>query len=580
MAAAVQQMYSDTKFGIGPIVENGFYYDFDSTHKFTETDFVEIEKRMVAIIDSGILVEHLYIPADEAIKRYKDDGQDYKVEILEEIKKGERQAITEADIEQQKDGQISFYKVGQFMDLCKGPHVEKTNDLPKDGFKLTKIAGAYGRGSEKNKMMTRLYAVAFEDKDALGNYLARLEEAEKRDHKKLGKELGLFAFSPLVGPGLPLLLPRGARVRTELENFIRAEKEKRGYSFVAIPHIAKTDLYIKSGHMGKYDAMMPVMTDQEGSTYVMKAMNCPHHFEIYNAQPHSYRDLPYRIAENTTVYRNEKSGELSGLTRVKSITQDDTHHFVRHDQIESEIEMILGLMTTVFNIFKFDNFRVQISVRDPKNKEKYFGDNELWNKSENILINAAKNWGKPYSIQEGEAAFYGPKIDIMVKDSIGREWQLTTVQLDFNQPENFDMTYVAHDGSKQRPAVLHVAIFGSLERFMGILIEHYAGAFPTWLSPVQATIIPISEKQKDFAQKVYNDLIAAGVRAEISDANDTLGKRIREAEMQKVPYLLVVGDKEIAAEAVAVRQRGKGDIGQVKIAEFTKQITEEIKNKI
>ena len=579
MATAVQQLYPDTKFGIGPIIDNGFYYDFDSSHKFTEADFMDIEKRMRQIIQDKIAVEHIYKPADEAIDENKASGQIYKVELLEEIKRGDRLAITDADIEQQKDGNISFYKIGEFSDLCKGPHVENTGDLPKDGFKLTHVAGAYWRGNEKNKMMARIYAVAFESKDELEKYFSLLEEAKKRDHKKIGKDLGLFTFSPLVGAGLPLLLPNGERVKKELEDFIRSEKEKRGYSFVAIPHIAKTDLYVKSGHMGKYDAMMPVMTDEEGDTYVMKAMNCPHHFEIYNSQPHSYRDLPYRIAENTTVYRNEKSGELSGLTRVKAITQDDTHHFVRHDQIESEIEMILGLMTTVFNIFDFNNFRVQISVRDPNNKEKYFGDNELWDRSEGILIDAAKKWGKPYTVQDGEAAFYGPKIDIMVKDSIGREWQLTTVQLDFNQPENFDMTYIAQDGSKQRPAVLHVAILGSIERFMGILIEHYAGALPTWLSPIQASVIPISDKQKDFAQKIYDELIKAGTRTKLNDANETLGKRIRADEMQKIPYLLIVGDKEIEAEAVAVRQRGKGDLGQIAINKLISQLQEEIKDK-
>ena len=579
MAAAVQQLYPDTKFGIGPIIDNGFYYDFDSSHKFTEADFMDIEKRMRQIIQDKIAVEHIYKPADEAIDENKASGQIYKVELLEEIKRGDRLAITDVDIEQQKDGNISFYKIGEFSDLCRGPHVENTGDLPKDGFKLTHVAGAYWRGNEKNKMMARIYAVAFESKDELEKYFSLLEEAKKRDHKKIGKDLGLFTFSPLVGAGLPLLLPNGERVKKELEDFIRSEKEKRGYSFVAIPLIAKTDLYVKSGHMGKYDAMMPVMTDEEGDTYVMKAMNCPHHFEIYNSQPHSYRDLPYRIAENTTVYRNEKSGELSGLTRVKAITQDDTHHFVRHDQIESEIEMILGLMTTVFNIFDFNNFRVQISVRDPNNKEKYFGDNELWDRSEGILIDAAKKWGKPYTVQDGEAAFYGPKIDIMVKDSIGREWQLTTVQLDFNQPENFDMTYIAQDGSKQRPAVLHVAILGSIERFMGILIEHYAGALPTWLSPIQASVIPISDKQKDFAQKIYDELIKAGTRTKLNDANETLGKRIRADEMQKIPYLLIVGDKEIEAEAVAVRQRGKGDLGQIAINKLISQLQEEIKDK-
>ena len=580
MAAAVQQMYPDTKFGIGPIVENGFYYDFDSTHKFTETDFVEIEKRMVAIIDSGILVDHLYISADEAIKQYKDNGQDYKVEILEEIKKGERQAITEADIEQQKDGQISFYKVGQFMDLCKGPHVEKTNDLPKDGFKLTHVAGAYWRGEETNPMMQRLYAVAFETKKELDEHIALIEEAKKRDHRKLGKQLDLFTFSDLIGSGLPLYTPRGALIRRLLNDYIEELQTKAGYTQVWTPQIAKAELFKVSGHYDKYkDSMFRVDSNYSEEEFYLKPMNCPQHTQIYASQMRSYRDLPLRYSDFAMLYRDEKPGELSGLSRVRSFSQDDCHIFCREDQVDYEIDIALQMTKKVMAVFGL-KYKYRLSTRDPLHPEKYLGDPATWDKVEKWAVDIMKRNEIEYFDGPGEAAFYAPKMDLIATDALGREWQLSTVQIDYVMPERFKLTYVDNDGKEKHPIMLHRAIIGSPERFIMILLGHYAGALPAWLSPIQATIIPISEKQKDFAQKVCDDLIAAGIRAEISDANDTLGKRIREAEMQKVPYLLVVGDKEIAAEAVAVRQRGKGDIGQVKIAEFTKQITEEIKNKI
>ncbi len=415
------------------------------------------------------------VSTEEAKKFFEKN--EYKLELIKDL---------------EKDGQnISFYTSGEFTDLCVGGHVSDADEIPKDSWKLERIAGAYWRGDEKNKMLTRIYGLAFESKEKLDEYLHMKEEAEKRDHKKLGKEMKLFTISELVGKGLPMYLPKGNIIRTELENFIRSEKEKLGYSFVTIPHIARKELYIRSGHLGKYDAMMPIMKDDNGEEFVLKAMNCPHHFEIYNAEPHSYRDLPLRIAENTTVYRNEKSGELSGLLRVKGLCQDDTHHIIRGDQIESEIEMILGLMQKVYKIFGFNDYKVEVSIRDPKNKEKYFGADDVWQKAEQILIEQVKKWSVAYSIEEGEAAFYGPKIDIKVKDSIGREWQLTTIQLDFNQPENFDMDYTGEDGKKHRVVVLHVAIFGSFERFMGILIEHYAGNFPLWLSPMQVKVIPV-----------------------------------------------------------------------------------------
>ena len=403
-------------------------------------------------------------------------------------------------------------------------------------------------------------------------------ELNKNDHRVIGRELELFVVSDLVGKGLPMLLPKGNTLKNELDNFITREKEALGYKFVNIPHIAKKELYIKSGHMGRYDAMMPTMTDENGEEFVMKAMNCPHHFEIYTSSPKSYRDLPLRIAENTTVYRNEKSGELSGLLRVKNLTQDDTHHFIRPDQIESEIEMIFGLIEKTYKVFGFNDYKVEISVRDPKDKEKYFGADEVWQKAEEILIKSVKKWGVKHSIVEGEAAFYGPKIDFRAKDSLGREWQLTTVQLDFNQPENFDMNYVGEDGKLHKVVVIHVAIFGSFERFMGVIIEHYEGAFPLWLSPVQVKVLPISDKHLKYSKTVLKELMDAGIRVEIDESNETLGKKIRDAKMMKVPYLLVIGDKEVESSEVTVESR-KGNEGSQTIKKFLELIREEIKLK-
>ena len=513
LASAVLEMFPEAKLGVGPVIETGFFYDFLLPRTLTPEDLKELQKRMRKLVGQKLAFERMEMTTGEAKEFFRERKQDFKVELIGDIEKhgttkaseilggtpspglrppsptrGEGKTAQSSSPRGRGEGEgqkVSLYKTGKFIDLCRGGHVENTAEIDASGFKLDKVSGAYWRGDQNREQMQRIYGLAFEDEAGLKAHLAMMIETEKRDHKKLGRELGLFAFSPLVGPGLPLFLPKGTVIFTELEEFMRQEKEARGYSFVRIPHIAKAALYKKSGHLGKYDAMMPMMTDEDGDQYVMKAMNCPHHFELYNAQPHSYRDLPYRVAETTTVYRNEKSGELSGLVRVKSLTQDDTHHFVRHDQIEAEIKMILGLMEKVYSSFGFSDFLVQISVRDPKNPEKYFGGDDLWKKSEQILIESVKEWGRPYIVEEGEAAFYGPKIDIMVKDSIGRRWQLTTVQLDFNQPENFQMRYAGEDSKEHAPAVLHVAILGSIERFMGILIEHFAGAFPLWLSPVQ-----------------------------------------------------------------------------------------------
>ncbi len=564
LAQSAEKIYPDALLTLGPAVDNGFYYDIDfGDTKVSNDDLKKLEKIMKKNLSSWKEFTHKEISESEAKKYFK--GNVYKLELVDEIaSRGEK---------------ITLYTCGGFTDLCRGGHIENpAKEIKADSFKLDRVAGAYWRGDEKNKMLTRIYGLAFENKEKLDEYLIQREEAKKRDHKKLGKELELFTISELVGKGLPMYLPKGNIIKTELENLIRKEKENLNYSFVTIPHIAKKELYIKSGHMGKYDAMMPVMKDENGEEFVMKAMNCPHHFEIYNALPRSYRDLPLRIAENTTVYRNEKSGELSGLFRVKNLTQDDTHHFIREDQIESEIEMIFGLMKKVYKIFNFTDYKVEISVRDPLNKEKYFGSDEVWEKAEKILIESTEKTGLKYSVEEGEAAFYGPKIDIKIKDSIGRDWQLTTIQLDFNQPENFDMNYTGKDGKKHRVVVIHVAIFGSFERFIGILIEHFAGAFPLWLSPVQVVITPISEHQQEYADDVYKKLKEEGIRVEIDDSNESLGKKIRLAKMQKVPYIIVIGNKEKEEKTVTVEGRTE-KLESITLEKFVEKIKREIEEK-
>jgi len=575
LGASILELYPGSHITLGPAIDNGFYYDIDIKGKVTDTDLEKIEKKMKELQKAWTGFEKKVLTKEEALSMFA--GNIYKEELINGIV--------------EKNEELTIYTSGNFSDLCRGGHIENMREIKDGSWKLDRIAGAYWRGDEKNKMLTRIYGLAFNTKEELNTYITQLEEAKKRDHKKIGKELGLFTVSELVGKGLPMYLPKGNIIRTELERFIRKEKEDLGYSFVTIPHIAKKELYIRSGHMGKYDAMMPTMIDENGEEFVMKAMNCPHHFEIYNAEPHSYRELPLRIAENTTVYRNEKSGELSGLLRVKNLTQDDTHHFIRVDQIESEIEMIFGLMEKVYKIFNFNEYKVEISVRDPQNKSKYFGSDEVWENAESILIESAKKKGFDYSVEEGEAAFYGPKIDIKVKDSIGREWQLTTVQLDFNQPENFEMDYTGEDGKKHRVVVLHVAIFGSFERFMGVMIEHFAGSFPLWLSPVQVMVLPISEHQKEYAESVHNKLKSEGIRVKLDDNNESLGKRIRNAKMQKVPYVIVIGDKERDGKVITVEGRvpahnasstadaGGEKLEGITVEQFLERIEKEIEEK-
>jgi threonyl-tRNA synthetase len=563
LAAAVRELYPGSQNAIGPAIENGFYQDFEMSKQISDEDLPKIEMKMRELLPKWTEWTKRIVTLPEVKKEFS--WNKYKVELAEEFAR-EKKTLT-------------FFTCGGLIDLCKGGHNLPPATMDPRSFKLDHIAGAYWRGNEKNKMLTRIYGLAFATKEELEAYVNQREEAKKRDHKKLGKELGLFTVSDLVGKGLPMYLPKGNIIKTELENFIRHEKEKLGYSFVTIPHIARKELYIKSGHMGKYDAMMPIMTDENGDEFVMKAMNCPHHFEIYNAEQHSYRDLPFRIAENTTVYRNEKSGELAGLLRVKNLTQDDTHHCIRPDQIESEIEIIFGLMQKVYGLFGFNDYKVEISIRDPLNKEKYFGNDETWEKAENILVQSAKKMGLKYSIEEGEAAFYGPKIDIKIKDSIGREWQLATIQLDFNQPENFEMDYVGEDGKKHRIVVLHVAIFGSFERFMGILIEHYAGAFPLWLSPVQVKVIPVRSNHNEYAKEIFDLLKENGIRTELDDGDSNLGGKVRDAKNNKIPYWIVVGDKEIEAKKVNLESRDAGQIGQMSKEELLQKLLEEIKNK-
>ncbi len=576
LAAAVMELWPDAKPTLGPSIEDGFYYDFEFANPISENDLPKIEAKMLELLPLWKQFSRCELPAEKAKEWFKNNP--YKCELIDEFSN--------------KGQAISLYECNGFTDLCRGGHCNNPSAELKH-FKLLSVAGAYWRGSEKNAMLTRIYGTAFQSKQELYDYIKKKEEAKKRDHKKLGKELGLFVFSDLVGPGLPLFTPKGTIIKQLLENFVTQEKKKLGYSFVHIPHIAKAALYKKSGHLGKYDAMMPPMTDDEGESYILKPMNCPHHFELYNAEPKSYRDLPVRYAENTVVYRNEKSGELSGLTRVKSITQDDTHHFVRHNQIQSEIEMILNLMQNIYETFCFSEFLVQISVRDSEKHENYFGDDALWKRAEATLIEAVKKWGADYIVKTGEAAFYGPKIDIMAKDSIGRHWQLTTVQLDFIQPENFHLRYTGVNGKEQAPAVLHVAVLGSVERFMGILIEHFAGTFPLWLAPTQIALIPVSENHFEAVKSLQNFLLqctnklGAALRIMIDETNDTVSAKIRRAAFQKIPYTIVIGDKEIPqnqnwspTDSITLRAFGQKNTEISTLADFSNLLIQRIESKI
>ncbi len=557
LAAAVLELWPEALPTIGPPIENGFYYDFDNL-KVAEEDFPKIEAKMHELVKDWTSFERTEVDADQAKKQFKNNS--YKKELIEEFAK--------------EGAALTTYKAGEFSDLCRGGHTEHP-DRELKHFKLLSIAGAYWRGSEKNKMLTRIYGTAFATKQELDAYLAQQEEAKKRDHRKIGKEQELFLISPSVGAGFPLYMPRGFIVRRELENWIMKEKEKRGYQFVWTPHIAKGALYKQSGHWQKYDAMMSPMTIED-EEYVMKPMNCPHHFQIYNERPRSWRDMPLRIAENATVYRYEKTGEVNGLLRVRALTQDDSHIFVRHAQIAQEIDRILDLALFVYKTFGFKDFKARVSIRDPKDSSKYLGEPKNWDLAEKALIDAVKRRKIDYFVGEGEAAFYGPKIDIVVRDAIGREWQLTTCQLDFVQPENFTLRYTNEEGKEEAPAVLHVAILGSVDRFLAILIEHYAGAFPLWLAPVQATIIPIAERHAKAARMAQDTLLEAGIRVHLDERSDTMQAKIREATLQKVPYMGIIGDREAANGQIAVRTRAGEDLKAQPLAQFLSRLKEEI----
>ena len=564
MAEALEDLYPGVKCGIGPAIENGFYYDVDlGGNQITDADFPKIEKRMLELAREKQDFTRIDVSKAEALKHFEEKGDQYKTELISEL----------------EDGTITYYTNGHFTDLCRGPHLRNTDVIK--AVKLTALAGAYWRGDETRGQLTRIYGITFPKKSMLDEYLVVLEEAKKRDHRKLGKEMELFTFSSRVGMGLPLWLPRGSVMRFELEKFLRRKQNEYGYLPVVTPHIGSKDLYVTSGHYAKYgkDSFQPIHTPQEGEEYMLKPMNCPHHCEIFRSSPRSYRDLPLRMAEFGTVYRYEQSGELHGLTRVRSFTQDDAHMFVTPDQLKGEFEKVIELILYVFKIFKFDKYTAQVSLRDPNNKSKYIGSDENWEKAENAIIEAAAEMGLKTVVEYGEAAFYGPKLDFMVKDAIGRKWQLGTIQVDYNLPERFQLEYTAADGSKQRPVMIHRAPFGSIERFTAVLLEHTGGHLPLWLSPDQVKVLPISEKYSDFAKKVCGLLNNSDIRASIDDRNETLGKRIREISLLRVPVLAIVGEKEVEQGTVSVRKEG-ADAGTMKVEEFVEwlkaQMAEEL----
>ncbi|MCH5241158.1 MAG: threonine--tRNA ligase [Muribaculaceae bacterium] len=565
LAEALQELYPGVKFGIGPAIENGFYYDVDlGDRKLSSEDFDKIEKKMMEIVGRKQDIVRSDISKQDALKMFGDRGEVYKCELISEL----------------ADGTITTYSQGGFTDLCRGPHLP--NMSPIKAAKVMSIAGAYWRGDEKRDQLTRVYGITFPKKKMLDEYLALLEEAKKRDHRKLGKEMELFTFSQTVGQGLPLWLPKGAALRDRLEQFLRKIQKKAGYLQVITPHIGNKNLYVTSGHWAKYgkDSFQPIKTPEEGEEYMLKPMNCPHHCEIYKSSPRSYRDLPLRLAEFGTVYRYEQSGELHGLTRVRGFTQDDAHIFCTPDQIKGEFLKVMDIILYIFKALDFKDFEAQISLRDPNNKEKYIGSDENWEKAQNAIIEACEEKGLKAKQVEGEAAFYGPKLDFMVKDAIGRRWQLGTIQVDYNLPERFDLEFTGSDNQKHRPVMIHRAPFGSMERFVAVLLEHTAGKLPLWLIPEQAVVLPISEKFNDYAQKVVKELDEQGIRAFVDDRNEKIGKKIRDNELKKVPYLLIVGEKEAQNDEVSVRKQGEGDKGSMKIINFAEHLNNEIQNMI
>ena len=562
MAEALQALYPNIKFGIGPAIENGFYYDVDPGEGIAiqEKDLVEIEKKMLELAKRSEEYCRIDVSKQEALNHFSSLDETYKVELINDL----------------EDGTITYYRQGDFTDLCRGPHLPNTSYIK--AIKLTSVAGAYWRGDEHNKMLTRIYGITFPKQKMLDEWIILMEEAKKRDHRKIGKEMELFMFSQAVGSGLPMWLPKGAMLRDRLEAFLRKVQKKYGYEQVITPHIGNVNLYKTSGHFQKYgkDSFQVITTPQEGEEFMLKPMNCPHHCEIYKFKPRSYKDLPVRFAEFGTVYRYEQSGELHGLTRVRGFTQDDAHLFCTPDQLKDEFKKVIDIIFTIFKALDFENFTAQVSLRDPNNKEKYIGSDENWEKAESAIIEAAAEKGLTTTVELGEAAFYGPKLDFMVKDAIGRKWQLGTIQVDYNLPERFDLEYTGADNQKHRPVMIHRAPFGSMERFVAVLIEHTGGKFPLWLTPDQVVVLPISEKYNDYAQKVVNFLNNSDIRTVLDDRNEKIGRKIRDNELKKIPYMLIVGEQEMNENKVSVRRQGEGDKGSMTTEEFAEMINTEV----
>jgi threonyl-tRNA synthetase len=566
MAEAIEHFYPDTKFGIGPTVDVGFYYDIalPNGQQLTEKDLQKIEQKMLELARQKNDIVRKEISKKDAMAMFTEKNDELKQELIGEL----------------EDGTITLYNQGNFTDLCRGPHLPNTGYIK--AIKLTSIAGAYWRGNENNQMLTRVYGVTFPKQKMLEEYLVMLEEAKKRDHRKIGKEMELFAFSEAVGQGLPLWLPKGAQLRMQLEDFLKKVQKMYGYDQVITPHIGDVNLYKISGHYEKYgkDSFRPITTPAEGEEYLLKPMNCPHHCEIYKVKPHSYKDLPIRMAEFGTVYRYEQSGELHGLTRVRGFTQDDAHIFCRPDQLKDEFKKVIDIIFIIFKALSFDDYTAQISLRDPENPGKYIGTVENWNKAEQAIIEACEEKGLKTITEKGEAAFYGPKLDFMIKDALGRSWQLGTIQVDYNLPERFSLEYIGADDNRHRPVMIHRAPFGSMERFVAVLIEHTAGKFPLWLAPEQAVVLPISEKFNEYAQKVSGLLNNSDIRTVVDDRNEKIGRKIRDNELKRIPYLLIVGEKEQESEAVSVRRQGEGDIGVKQIGEFAGFVEEEVRSQL
>ncbi|MCZ2130092.1 MAG: threonine--tRNA ligase [Bacteroidia bacterium] len=565
MAEALEALYPGIKLGIGPPVENGFYYDIDfGLYNFSSDDFEQVEKKMMELAKTNSAYIRKPIGKKEAVEYFTTKQDPYKIDLLKDL----------------EDGKITFYTQGNFTDLCKGPHIPHTGHVK--AVKLTATAGAYWRGDEKQKQLTRVYAITFPKSSELTEYLVLLEEAKKRDHRKLGKELDLFTFSNRVGQGLPLWLPKGADLRGRLQNFLMQKQKEFGYEQVISPHIGHKQLYITSGHYEKYgaDSFQPIHTPAEGEEFLLKPMNCPHHCEIYKAKPHSYKELPIRYAEFGTVYRYEQSGELHGLTRVRGFTQDDAHIFCRPDQVREEFNNVIDIVLYIFKTLKFDNYTAQVSLRSKEDRSKYIGSEENWERAENDILEATKEKGLPTVIEYGEAAFYGPKLDFMVKDALGRSWQLGTIQVDYNLPERFELEYIGSDNKSHRPVMLHRAPFGSMERFVAVLLEHTAGKFPLWLTPEQYILLPISDKFQEYSEKVFNILKKYDIRGSIDARSEKTGRKIRDAEVQKVPFMLIAGEKEMAEGTVSVRQHGGSDLGSMKVEEFAQLIQKIVKEEL